>query len=89
MARVMAPILPFITETMYQNLMVAIDPGAPESVHLTRWPTDDVAAFRDEKLEAAMATARRAVELARTLRGQAGIRVRQPLSHLWLARPRR
>ena len=36
-------------------------------------------AFRDEPLEAAMATVRRAVDLARTLRSQAGLRVRQPL----------
>ncbi len=67
--------------------MRPIHPDAPESVHLTRWPDADLVALRDPGLEAAMADLRRAVELGRTLRGQAGIRVRQPLGRLWLALP--
>jgi isoleucyl-tRNA synthetase len=86
-ARMLGPILPFLAETMYRNLVASADPAAPESVHLTRFPTDDLATHRDEALEASMATARRAVDLARTLRGQAGIRVRQPLARMWLALP--
>jgi isoleucyl-tRNA synthetase len=86
LARVLAPILPFVTETMYDNLMGSLGIGA-DSVHLTAWPAQELAAFRDEGLEGAMATVRRAVELARTLRGQAGLRVRQPLARLWLALP--
>jgi isoleucyl-tRNA synthetase len=42
---------------------------------------------RDEALEAAMTTARRAVELVRTLRSSAGLKVRQPLARMWLALP--
>ncbi len=119
LSRVVAPILPFVTEAMYQNLVVvpqaaaaaphgAAAPGGvdaperstaagsgaasqpatvPDSVHLSRWPAEEMARFRDERLEGAMATVRRAVELARTLRGQAGLRVRQPLARLWLALP--
>ncbi|MEO8229906.1 MAG: class I tRNA ligase family protein [Chloroflexota bacterium] len=87
LARVMAPILPFLSEAIYENLVVAGDPTAPDSVHLTGWPTAEVAADRDERLEAGMATTRRAVELVRTLRGQAGLKVRQPLARLWLALP--
>ena len=64
---------------MYQNLIVSVVPSLPDSVHLTAWPADAIASFRDEPLERAMATIRKAVELARTLRAQAGIRVRQPL----------
>jgi isoleucyl-tRNA synthetase len=86
LARVLAPMLPFLTEAIYRNLMVAIGEGA-ESVHLTRFPTGETAALRDEPLEASMAIARRAVELARTLRSQAGIRTRQPLARMWLAVP--
>jgi isoleucyl-tRNA synthetase len=86
-ARVLAPTLPFLSESMYQNLVVSNDPAAPDSVHLTRWPTTELAGYRDERLEAAMTTARRAVELARTLRGQAGLKVRQPLARMWLALP--
>jgi isoleucyl-tRNA synthetase len=86
-ARTLAPILPFVSESLYTNLMPTVVPSAPDSVHLTRWPADEVADLRDEPLETAMATARRAVELARTLRGTAGIRVRQPLARLWIALP--
>jgi isoleucyl-tRNA synthetase len=86
-ATVLAPTLPFLAEGLYQNLVVAVDPTAPDSVHLTSWPATALAAHRDERLERAMTTARRAVELARTLRGSAGLRIRQPLARLWLALP--
>jgi len=86
-ARVLAPLLPFVSDTMYENLVVTVDATAPDSVHLTRWPAAELAPLRDERLEGAMATARRAVDLARTLRGTAGIRVRQPLARLWIALP--
>ncbi len=86
-ARVLAPILPFLSESIYQNLIVAVDPSLPDSVHLTRWPASDLVGFRDEPLEAGMATVMRAVELARALRSQAGLRVRQPLARLWLTLP--
>ncbi|HET9344960.1 MAG TPA: class I tRNA ligase family protein [Candidatus Limnocylindrales bacterium] len=86
-ARVLAPLLPFVSETIYENLVTTVDEAAPDSVHLTRWPADELANLRDEPLETAMATARKAVELARTLRGTAGIRVRQPLAKLWIALP--
>jgi isoleucyl-tRNA synthetase len=87
LARTLAPILPFVTDMMYTNLVTTVDAAAPDSVHLTRWPADDVAPLRDGRLEAAMATVRRAVDLVRTLRGSAGIRNRQPLARLWLALP--
>src|SRR5512135_21515 len=74
---------------MYRNLIVAIDreSALPDSVHLTRWPAAEMARFRDEALEGSMAIAMRAVELARMLRGQAGLRIRQPLARMWLALP--
>ena len=86
-ARVMAPTLPFLSEAIYRNLAVGQDSSAPESVHLSGWPSADFAPYRDEALEGAVATARRAVDLARTLRGQAGLKVRQPLARMWLALP--
>ncbi|MFP5343232.1 MAG: class I tRNA ligase family protein [Candidatus Limnocylindria bacterium] len=89
LARTIAPILPFLSETIYQNLVVAVDPAAPDSVHLTAWPTEVLAAHRDPDLERAMATVRDAVDLARTLRAQAGLRVRQPLARAWIAVPDR
>ena len=89
LSRTLAPILPFLSETMYQNLVVAVLPDAPDSVHLTAWPSAELRARRDEPLERAMATIRGAVDLARTLRAQAGLRVRQPLARAWLAVPDR
>jgi isoleucyl-tRNA synthetase len=87
LARVIAPVLPFLAETMYQNLVVAVDPSLPDSVHLTSWPADETAGFRDEPLEASMTVATRAVDLVRTLRAQAGLKTRQPIARLWLALP--
>ncbi len=89
MARTVAPILPFLSDAIYGNLVGGIDPTAPDSVHLTPWPSTELAPLRDEALEEAMAVARRAVDLSRTLRGQAGLKMRQPLARLWLALPGR
>jgi isoleucyl-tRNA synthetase len=89
LARTVAPIMPFISDSIYGNLVTTADPAAPDSVHLTPWPAPELAPLRDEALEDAMAIARRAVDLSRTLRGQAGLKVRQPLARLWLALPGR
>jgi len=88
LARVLAPFLPFLAEELHRVLVrdAGVE-GAAESVHLTRWPDGELAALREPALEGAMASLLRAVELGRTLRGQAGIRVRQPLARLWLALP--
>ena len=86
-SRVVAPILPFLAEAMYGNLVAGQDEDAPDSVHLTRWPADELSSLREVPLEEAMATVRRAVELARTLRSSAGLKVRQPIAKLWLALP--
>ncbi|HKG57727.1 MAG TPA: class I tRNA ligase family protein, partial [Candidatus Limnocylindrales bacterium] len=82
-SRIVAPILPFLSDTMYLNLVSRVDPAAPDSVHLTPWPRQELG-LPDPRLEAAMATARRAVDLARTLRGTSGLRVRQPLARMWI-----
>ena len=87
LARVMAPILPFMTEAMYQNLITVPLPGLPDSVHLTVWPGEELAVHRNEALEQSMALVMRAVDLGRTLRSQAGINLRQPVRQVWLALP--
>jgi isoleucyl-tRNA synthetase len=89
LARIVAPILPFLSESIYQNLIVSAESSLPDSVHLTRWPSGDLAGLRDPDLEASMAVVMRVVDLVRTLRGQAGIRVRQPLARMWIALPGR
>jgi isoleucyl-tRNA synthetase len=87
LARITAPILPFLTEAVYQNLVARRVTNAPASVHLTAFPAVELAGRRDVELERAMAVARRAVELVRKLRSQAGLRLRQPLGRAWLALP--
>jgi isoleucyl-tRNA synthetase len=88
-AGMLAPILPFLAESLYGNLVTTVAPDAPDSVHLTRWPTADLAAYRDEPLEASMAVAQRVVDLARTLRSTAHLKTRQPLATAWIALPDR
>jgi isoleucyl-tRNA synthetase len=87
LARIVAPILPFLAESIYQNLVAAVEAGLPDSVHLTDWPTEELRDLDDETLQASMTTMARAVDLARTLRSQSGLRVRQPLARMWLALP--
>ena len=79
--RVAAPILPFITEEIYQVLEREHDADVPASIHLTNYPEADEAAI-DTDLESAMATVRAVVNLGRRLRRQHNLRIRQPLSTL-------
>ena len=88
-ARMLAPILPFLSEAMHQNLVTAVDTDAPDSVHLTRWPSAELARYRDLPLEASMELAQGSVDLARTLRSSARLKTRQPLTRAWLALPDR
>ena len=86
-SRMLAPILPFLSDAMYTNLVPSVDEAAPDSVHLTRFPTAELAANRDPRLEEAMDLAQRAVELARTLRSANRLKTRQPLARAWVAVP--
>ncbi len=79
MIRCLAPIVPFVTEVMYQNLVVQVRPDARLSVHHTDWPTADHQAV-DEALLEHMALARRITSLGLSARSNANLRVRQPLA---------
>jgi len=79
LARTLSPFTPFATEVMYQNLVRAVSPQAHESVHHTDWPKADLGAI-DEKLVEQMALARSIASLGLSARGNAGIKVRQPLA---------
>ena len=63
-SQMLAPLLPFLADTIYGNLVAAVDASAPDSVHLTTWPAADLAGHRDEALETSMAVAQGAVDLA-------------------------
>jgi len=77
-AELMAPMAPFTSEELYQNLVRSLDEGAPESVHLANWPTSDGARV-DAGLTRDMRALMRLVELGRAARAASGIKVRQPL----------
>ncbi len=79
--RLMAPLAPFITERVWQDLFVAAVPDAPASVHLTSWPLADVDVI-DPQLNASMNLTRRLVELGRGARAEAKVKTRQPLSRV-------
>jgi isoleucyl-tRNA synthetase len=80
-AQVLAPFMPFITETVYQRLVRPVDPSAPPSVHFCDYPKPHLQAI-DLGLEARMQVARNVVALGRKLREEQRIRVRQPLRKL-------
>ncbi|WEV28322.1 isoleucine--tRNA ligase [Streptomyces sp. 71268] len=77
--RLMAPLVPFITERVWQDLVVPVDPAAPDSVHLATWPEADPALI-DPLLSERMLLVRRLVELGRASRAESGVKTRQPLS---------
>jgi isoleucyl-tRNA synthetase len=79
LARLLAPITPFVTEAMYQNLVQSVYPTAPASVHLADWPKGESLAEGDRTLLADMTAARQVVALGHALRAASGIKVRQPL----------
>ena len=78
-SKLLAPFTPFVAEEIYQNLVRSVDPRAPESVHLTDFPTADRAQI-DKQLIDATRLAMVVCSLGRAARAKAGIKVRQPLS---------
>ncbi len=78
LVRLMAPIAPHLTDAIWENLVVAVDPAQPDSVHLTSMP-ERVPGRSLPELEAAVDLARRTVALGRAARAASGIRTRQPL----------
>jgi len=75
----MAPMVPFISEHVWQVLIRKVDPTAPLSVHLANFPIADKRSI-DEQLSTDVALARRLVELGRAARAQSQVKIRQPLS---------
>ncbi|MFO7565226.1 MAG: class I tRNA ligase family protein [Enhygromyxa sp.] len=83
LCRLMAPIIPFYTEEMYQNLVRSVDEEAPVSVHLLSYPVADEALI-DLELEREFAVVLTTKNRGLALRNQARIKIRQPLSKLIL-----
>ena len=81
MSRSLAPVIPFLTEEIYQNLVRSVFPEARESIHHTLWPELDQEAV-DQKLIDQMKLARETASQGLSARSNAGIKVRQPLSQV-------
>ena len=79
--KVAAPFVPFMTEEIYQNLVVNLDKDAEESVHLCLWPEYDESKV-DKILEKEMDLAYLIVKLGRSARNSVNIKNRQPLSEM-------
>ena len=85
-AKLSAPMVPFITENMYQNLVRGIDPEAPESIHLSDYPAVHEE-WLDGELEEDMDAVRRIVEMGRAARNTANIKNRQPIGLMFVKDP--
>ncbi|MCL2781291.1 MAG: DUF5915 domain-containing protein, partial [Actinomycetia bacterium] len=89
LTRLLAPFIPFVTETVWQALFAAT--GGVDSVHLTNWPTLDrqtgAGPVTDEALVRQVELVRRLVELGRAARADAKAKIRQPLSRALISAP--
>jgi isoleucyl-tRNA synthetase len=79
LAFLLAPTMPFMADHMYQNLVRNVEPDAPASVHLAKWPVYD-ADLIDEKLNREMNTVMKLASLGHAARNSQNLKVRQPLA---------
>ncbi len=84
LTQLMSPMVPFITEHVWQVLVRAGEASSHESVHLTSFPTFETSVI-DEKLSTSVALSRRLVELGRSARAESKIKIRQPLARALVA----
>ncbi len=82
----LAPIVPFVTERVWQDVMRPVWPELPDSVHLAAWPQVD-GALVDDDLAGQVALVRRVVELGRSARAASKVRNRQPLGRALVGAP--
>lgn len=81
--QVMAPVIPFMTEYIWQKLIKVCEPNSAESVHLSDWPTV-IEGFEDDGIIEETALARDVIAVAMRLRNEQQIKVRQPLNKLFI-----
>ena len=82
-SKVAAPMIPFMTEEIYQNLVCSIDANAPESIHLCDYPAADEK-FIDRELEANMEHVLKLVVMGRACRNTSNIKNRQPIGQMFV-----
>ena len=83
LSKIAAPMIPFMTEEIYQNLVRSVDKDAPESIHLTDFPTVNEE-FIDKELEISMDEVLDIVVLGRAARNSANIKNRQPIGNMYV-----
>jgi len=83
LSKVSAPMIPFMTEEIYQNLVRSVDKSAPESIHLTDFPKVNEE-FIDKDLEVSMDEVLDIVVLGRAARNSANIKNRQPIGNMYV-----
>ena len=81
-----APMIPFMTEEIYQNLVKSVDQEAPESIHLCDFPAVDES-LCDKELEENMDAVLKIVVLGRACRNSASIKNRQPIGQMYVKAP--
>ena len=81
-----APMIPFMAEDIYRNLVCSIDKNAPESVHLCNFPEADQGQI-DKELEANMDEVLKVVVMGRACRNTANIKNRQPIANMFVKAP--
>ncbi len=84
LTQVMSPMVPFITEHVWQELIKPVEGETSASVHLTSWPEVNEQLI-DEKLREQVALTRRIVELGRAARAESSVKIRQPLGRALIA----
>jgi len=84
--RLMAPFVPFLTETVYQNLVRGLKADAPVSIHMVSWPAQQPERL-DRTLLAETEVIQRVVALGRAARNESSLKVRQPLARLLVRVP--
>ena len=84
--RLIAPFMPFLSESLYQNLVRRPFPDRPESVHLESWPTVNEQLL-DDTLVSQMDVVQKVVGLGRATREKSQVRIRQPLSRILVRVP--
>jgi isoleucyl-tRNA synthetase len=86
LCQLLAPIVPFFAERVYQTLVAERRPDAPPSVHLTEYP-EPTPAIEDRELEAGMALVRRVLSVGLAARSSGKVKVRQPLARALVVVP--
>ncbi len=84
LTKLMAPMVPFVTEHVWQELVRNLEPQSEESVHLADFPIS-ISSEIDTKLASSVRLSRRLVELGRAARAESKVKIRQPLSRALVA----